>query len=116
WPPGVELDLGNTRPLFFRTDTNLYPPSFSEIDFHAGRPRRAAPTVRSQVTAFFRNCLNPNIRKNASKTTSATITASTGKCGNCGTSVPLNPSLAYTSGFTSTTFCSIGKLPSALHG
>ena len=37
-------------------------------------------------------------------------------CGTCGTSAPRSPSLAYTSGFTSTAMCKMGNDSSALHG
>ena len=44
---------------------------------------------------------------------SAAITTYVFMCGTSGTSDPRSPSLAYTSGFTSTAICRIGKLSSA---
>ena len=42
WPPGVERNLG------LSSDSLLLNRRVAEITFDAGRPRRAAPTVRSE--------------------------------------------------------------------
>jgi hypothetical protein len=52
WPPGVELDLGhkawqvrsNAESITWATDV------LQRIEFRAGRPRRAAPTVHPEWT------------------------------------------------------------------
>src|SRR5271156_6288891 len=73
-------------------------------------------TQETQLTAFPQNCRSPAMSSNASNAVNTTNTVDNRRCGNCGASVPRSPSLAYTRGFTSTTFCRMGKLFRALQG
>jgi len=53
WPPGVAfrfLPPSVFAEIDFHADRAVGMSWYLEIEFHAGRPRRAAPTVRSSLT------------------------------------------------------------------